>query len=177
MSGVDDAGPAGGLARLDACAAADAFEALLRCCGARRWAEAMAARRPFGDLARLRAAADEVFRTLGRDDWLEAFRAHPRLGDRDALRARFATSAWAAGEQAGTAAASEATLAALADANRAYEERFGHVFILCATGKPAGEMLAALRARFDNAPDRELEIAAAEQRRITHLRLEKLTSS
>ena len=108
-------------------------------------------------------------------DWLEAFAAHPRIGDLDALRKKFASTAnWCAGEQAGVAAADEAVLTALADGNRAYEARFGYIFIVCATGKSAAEMLAILTARLANDPEVELKVATAEQAKITRLRLEKL---
>jgi 2-oxo-4-hydroxy-4-carboxy-5-ureidoimidazoline decarboxylase len=164
--------------RLNAMSEEEAIDALLRCCGCRRFARELAARRPFSDAAGVHAAADEVYRALDRDELLEAFRAHPRIGDREALRAKFAgTRAWAEAEQAGALGASDDVLDALAEGNREYERRFGHIFIICATGRSAGEMLAALRARLPNPPERELEIAAEEQRRITRLRLEKLISS
>jgi len=167
--------PRDALARLNAAPAAEATETFARCCGSTRWAAHLARLRPFRDRAQLLSRADDAFAALERDDWLEAFRAHPRIGDRAALRAKFAsTRAWAAGEQAGALAASDELLDALARGNHEYERRFGHIFIVCATGLGAAEMLARLRARLGNAPDAELGIAAAEQRRITRLRLEKL---
>lgn len=149
--------------------------ALLRCCGSRRWADAMTVRRPFpSDKDVYRAAAD-MWAGLDRADWLEAFAAHPRIGDLDSLRRKFpSTAEWAGGEQAGVAVASDDVLRALADGNRAYEQRFGYIFIVCATGKTAAEMLAMLRRRLDHDPANELRIAAAEQAKITRLRLEKL---
>ncbi len=156
--------------KLDAMPEDEARAALARCCAARRWAEGMLARRPFGTTDALLAAADEVWSTMGRDDLLEAFAGHPRIGgDLDALRER-----WSAEEQSGVGAASEQTLRALRDGNLRYEERFGHIFIVCATGKSAGEMLALLCARLDNTPGEELRTAAAEQGKITRIRLEKL---
>src|SRR6185503_1116256 len=126
---------------------AAAHEALERCCGAARWIEAMLAARPFADRAALIAAAERAFAPLVRADWLEAFAHHPKIGDVSALRARFAsTAAWAASEQGGAATAAGATLESLAEGNRAYEERFGYIFIVCATGKSAEEMLGLLRA-------------------------------
>src|SRR5262249_5689370 len=108
-------------------------------------------------------------------DWLEAFAAHPRIGAVESLRKKFATTAaWAAGEQAGVAGAPETVLQALADGNRRYEGRFGHIFIVCATGKNAARTLARLEQRLANAPGEELRVAAAEQAKITRLRLEKL---
>lgn len=164
-----------GLERLNALSAADARMELLRCCGSSRWARAMASRRPFADKEGLFGSAREIERGLSREDWLEAFAHHPRIGDKEALRLQFAsTRAWASGEQGGAALASEETLEELALANREYEERFGFIFIICATGKSAGQMLGALRARLANTPDAELAVAAAEQSKIARLRLEKL---
>jgi 2-oxo-4-hydroxy-4-carboxy-5-ureidoimidazoline decarboxylase len=138
----------------------------------------MIAARPFGSRDRLFACAEAAWRDLGSEDWREAFAAHPKIGDQAALRARFAdTRQWAEGEQAGTLEATEATLAALAQGNQDYETRFGHIFIVCATGKSALEMLSLLRARLDNDPETELRIAAGEQAKITRLRLLKLLAS
>jgi 2-oxo-4-hydroxy-4-carboxy-5-ureidoimidazoline decarboxylase len=156
----------------------EAREALLRCCGASRWVDAMAARRPFPSAEALFAAADEVWAGLGSADWREAFAHHPRIGDKEALRERFAaTRQWAAAEQSGASAASEEVLDALARGNRDYEARFGHIFIVCATGKGAEEMLGLLRQRLSNEPEVEARIAAAEQARITRIRLERLLAS
>ncbi|MEO5987579.1 MAG: 2-oxo-4-hydroxy-4-carboxy-5-ureidoimidazoline decarboxylase [Candidatus Eisenbacteria bacterium] len=150
-------------------------EALERCCGARAWVQGMLARRPYGTALALHSAAEEVFAMLVRDDLLEAFSHHPRIGEVAALSERFASTAkWASGEQSGTDAAGEAVLLRLARGNADYEARFGHVFIVCATGLTAAEMLARLQARIGNDPSVELRNAAAEQLRITHLRLDKL---
>jgi 2-oxo-4-hydroxy-4-carboxy-5-ureidoimidazoline decarboxylase len=163
------------VASLNAMPSEDARAALLRCCGSRRWVEGIVARRPFASAAELFAAADEAWAGLGRDDWLEAFAAHPRIGDLDSLRKKFAMTAdWAAHEQSGVAGAGDDILRRLADGNRRYEERFGYIFIVCATGKSAAEMLDILLRRMKNAPAEELAIAAAEQAKITRLRLEKL---
>jgi 2-oxo-4-hydroxy-4-carboxy-5-ureidoimidazoline decarboxylase len=154
---------------------AEAEAALLRCCGSRRWVQAMLARRPFANAEAVWLAASEIEASLLRADWLEAFAAHPRIGDIDSLKKKFATTAaWAKGEQAGVAGAADEILLALAEGNRLYEQRFGHIFIVCATGKSAGEMLTLLLARLPNSPEDELPIAAAEQAKITRLRLEKL---
>ena len=162
--------------KLDAMSEREAREALTRCCGATRWVEGMLARRPFGSREALLAAADEVWAGAQREDVLEAFEHHPRIGaDLDALREKFAsTKSWSAGEQSAVSEADERTLQALRDGNVAYEKRFGHIFIVCATGKSASEMLALLQARIDNEPNAELAIAAAEQGKITRIRLEKL---
>lgn len=151
-------------------------EALARCCGARRWVEGMLAARPFASRTHLHGAADHVWWHLGDADWREAFTHHPRIGaDMAALRQKFgATAGWSAGEQAGAAAASEDDLKNLAQGNLDYEQRFGHIFIVCASGLTAGQMLERLRARLDNRAEDELRIAAGEQARITALRLDKL---
>ena len=160
---------------LNALPAEEARAAFLRCCGSSWWADVMAGRRPYRDEAELFAVAEGLWPSLSRADWLEAFAHHPRIGDVEGLRKKFgATRAWAEGEQAGAAEASEEVLEALAEGNRAYEARFGYIFIVCATGKTAAEMLALLRARLPNDPETELRIAAEEQRKITRLRLEKL---
>ena len=163
------------LEELNALPRREAHSALERCCGATRWVESMCARRPFADQAALLTEAERTWRSLGSDDWREAFADHPQIGDREALRRRFAsTAAWAADEQSSTAAATERTLAALAEGNRAYQEKFGYIFIVCATGKSAEEMLGLLEARVHNEPEIEIQIAAEEQMKITRLRLEKL---
>jgi len=163
--------------QLNEASAEDAAAALTRCCGATAWVRAMLAARPFENPAALHAAADACAGRLGEADWLEAFSHHPRIGDVSSLRARFAnTAAWAGGEQAGAATAGDDVLAALATGNREYEERFGFLFIVCATGRGAGEMLALLRERLPNDRAQELRTAAAQQLQITHLRLDKLLS-
>lgn len=122
----------------------------------------------------LDAARDEWW-ALDPDDWKEAFAAHPRIGDREALRNRFAeTRHLAAREQAGVDGAPEDVVTALAIANERYEQRFGFIFIVCASGLTAEEMLRMLHARLRNDPDAELRIAAEEQANITTLRLKRL---
>ena len=136
----------------------------------------MLAHRPFGDDAHLHATAERVWTTMQRADILEAFDHHPRIGaNLDALREKFSRTAdLSIREQAGATAASEADLSRLRDGNVAYEARFGHIFIVCATGKTAAQMADLLDARIHNDPDAELRIAAAEQAKITRLRLESL---
>jgi OHCU decarboxylase len=163
------------LARLNALDAAEAERELLKCCGSNAWARRLAARRPFRETRELWTAADEIWWSLDAEDWLEAFAAHPKIGGRRAAREQDAqASAWSEQEQSGARDAEQATLDELAEANRAYEEKFGHIFIVCAAGKTAGEMLALLRARLPNDASTELRNAAEEQRKITRLRLEKL---
>ncbi len=154
----------------------EATAAMKSCCGASRWVEAMVAGRPYHSRTHLHGHADHVWWHLGDGDWLEAFTHHPRIGaDPEALRVKFTdTAAWASGEQAGVAGADEETLEALAEGNRAYEERYGYLFIVCATGLSAEAMLGLLRGRMDSAPEFELRVAAGEQAKITHLRLDKL---
>ena len=155
-----------------------AAAALRRCCGAERWVQAMLAARPFESTAALHERASSVWHGLAAPDYLEAFSHHPQIGENlDELRKRFAaTHALSAREQAGVSNADESTLLSLREGNRAYRERFGHIFIVCATGKSAAEMLALLRALLPNAPEAELAAAAAEQAKITKLRLAKLLS-
>jgi 2-oxo-4-hydroxy-4-carboxy-5-ureidoimidazoline decarboxylase len=149
-----------------------------RCCDSSRWVGRMIQRRPFSDAESLFAAADEVWRDLSSNDWKEAFSHHPKIGDVKALRERFtSTHAWAEGEQAGAREASEQTLTSLAAGNAEYEKRFGYIFIACATGKSADEILMLLNRRLPNDPKDELVIAAEEQRKITQLRLRKLLSN
>jgi OHCU decarboxylase len=143
-----------------------AVATLLRCCGSSRWAAEMARRRPFADAETMLTAADEVWTGLGSADWHEAFGAHPRIGAGGA-----AVSAWSRAEQSAVTDASRHRFAAL---NRAYEARFGHIYIVCATGRSAADLLADLERRLGNDPARELGEAAEEQRKITRLRLIKL---
>lgn len=146
------------------------------CCGSTRWAREMAARRPFDSAQDLLSTADDVWETMGRDDILEAFSHHPQIGaDIDELRKKFAdTAAWSASEQSSVGGASDEVLERLRDLNQDYLDRFGYIFIVCATGKSAPEMLELLEQRIDNHPEDELDIAAAEQAKITKLRLEKM---
>lgn len=138
----------------------------------------MAQRFPFQNEEELFTVAEEIWFKLLPNDWLEAFAHHPKIGDMNSLRAKFAnTQQWAASEQAGVNTASEAVLHALAEGNAAYENKFGYIFIVCATGKSAEEMLAILQARLPNDHATELYLAAVEQSRITRIRLEKLLSA
>ena len=144
-----------------------ASRAFLRCCGSTRWAAQMAAARPFAGVEALAASADAIWRALAEADWLEAFAAHPRIGSSGG-------SGWSDDEQAGVAGAPEQTRRRLEEVNRHYEARFGYIFIVCATGKTADEMLVLIERRLRHRPGDELRIAAEEQRKITQLRLRKL---
>jgi allantoicase len=166
-----------GVRWLNALPAGQAEAELLACCGSREWARQVAAARPWPGFDDLAATADRVWAGLGRDDWLEAFAAHPRIGAR-ASAAPAGTSGtgagWSGREQAGAAAADAAVLAGLAEGNRDYQARFGHIFLVCASGRAAAELLDELRRRLGNDPATELRVAAEEQRKITRLRLDKL---
>jgi len=146
---------------------------LLKCCGSPRWARQMTAMRPFASVEAMMTAAAACWAALGAADWLEAFAAHPKIGVGGAKESA-AGDDWAAQEQAGVAAAAGATLRRLADLNRDYDARFGYIFIVCATGKSAVEMLDMLERRLGNDPETEIRIAAAEQQKITGLRLARL---
>jgi OHCU decarboxylase len=150
----------------------------LDCCGSRKWAQKMTEARPFVDDAELIKKAEKICQNLKAEDWLEAFAAHPKIGAKKAAPLQQAQSAtWSKGEQAGANMATETVLDALAEANRLYEEKFGFIFIVCATGKSAEEMLEICRARLSNASETEIQIAADEQRKITEIRLKKLLES
>jgi 2-oxo-4-hydroxy-4-carboxy-5-ureidoimidazoline decarboxylase len=191
---------------LNALSGEDAAVQFLRCCGSTDWARLMSGRRPFSTSAQMADVADQVWWSLDREDWLEAFAAHPRIGDSSTGRpvldtregygpsvsrvgvgphaeasgggapASLEKEDWASNEQSGMNAAGQDVRERLARANREYEARFGYVFIVCATGKSADEMLAMPEGRLSNAPSDELRIAAAEQGKITQLRLSKLLS-
>ncbi len=153
-------------------------EALARCCGATAWVEAMNDAFPMKDEAQLFEAANVIWYGLKHEDWLEAFTHHPKIGDVTALKEKFASTAkWAEGEQGAMKQATDAVIQALAEGNAAYEQKFGYIFIVCATGKSADEMVALLQERLPNAPDKEIHIAMAEQDKITRIRLEKLLAS
>jgi OHCU decarboxylase len=163
------------LDRLNALPPLEAAEQLRACCGSSRWVEAMLARRPFESVADLLAAADEAWRATGPEDWDEAFAHHPRIGARHAAAPVSTTArAWSAGEQGTAARAGAPARAALAEANEAYERRFGRIYIVCAAGRSAEEMLADIAVRMKNDPERERTVAAEEQRKITRLRLQTL---
>lgn len=164
-----------GVDAINAMSEKDARIALLRCCGSHAWANGVLEHRPYQSFRTLLEKSDEVWSKLGRSDWIEAFAAHPHIGDVESLRKKFASTAdWCLVEQAGVAKADETVLHELACSNHQYEQKFGYIFIICATGKSATEMLPILRSRLNNDPETELKVAAAEQAKITRLRLEKL---
>ena len=163
------------LESLNALPAGEASQEFLKCCGSVRWANAMTERRPYKTTEELARAASDVWWALEKSDWLEAFRSHPKIGEKKTADAVSQQSQhWSGQEQSGVRDANQDTIDALAQLNRQYEEKFGFIFIVCATGKSAGEMLVILRERLGNEIDAELPIAAAEQEKITELRLKKL---
>jgi len=166
------------LDRLNSLPPDEAKQEFLQCCGSENWAWLMVERRPFKDLDELLKIADAVWWSVAPSDWLEAFRSHPKIGEQKPEQATsFQAQGWAEQEQAGTRTAAQDILSALAAGNRDYEFKFGYIFIVCATGKSSAEMLAILRERLNNDAERELPAAAEEQRKITHLRLQKLVQS
>jgi allantoicase len=177
--GVPAAGSQGsGLNWLNSLPDKKAAAALLDCCGSQEWVRRMLAKRPFSNADEITRAADEIWDSLGRKDWLQAFRHHPRIGAKKALRKQSAKAGeWSTKEQSGVARASRDARTVLVAANRAYEAKFGHIFIICATGKSAEEIQQELQRRLGNDRETELRIAAEEQRKITRLRLEKLLAS
>lgn len=162
-----------GLEALNALSAAEACAAFLRCCGSSRWARLMAALRPFYTKQALLDAASDVWDALAPQDWTQAFAAHPRIGASLNAPAGEAAS-WSANEQAGAARADDDSRRKLERLNDEYEARFGHRFIVCATGLSGAEMLSRLKDRMGSAPAQELATAASEQAKITELRLHKL---
>jgi 2-oxo-4-hydroxy-4-carboxy-5-ureidoimidazoline decarboxylase len=156
--------------------AADLFtDKLLKCSGSKIWTDEMQRQRPFSTVEDLNSKSDTAWKKLTQDDWLEAFTHHPKIGDVENLRQKFASTAnWASNEQSGVNSASEETIKKLSHGNQSYKDKFGYIFIVCATGKSASEMLGLLEQRIDNPPEIEFENACNEQKKITQLRLEKL---
>lgn len=153
----------------------EAVAKLAICCGSSAWTKRMAESRPFSERDDLFQTAANIWFSLERNDWLEAFSHHPKIGDMETLRTKFQeTRTLSESEQSGVKEVSEEVLQQLAEGNRLYEEKFGYIFIVCATGKTAQEMLTLLEERLMNNPEKEMVIAAREQNKITTLRLEKL---
>lgn len=157
-------------------------ELLMQCCGSSAWVNKMLTVFPVEDLVELLEAAEEKWYECNAEDWQEAFAHHPKIGDINFLsselileKEKFANSAeWAATEQSGINNADENTLQQLKKANKEYQHKFGFIFIICASGKSANEMLHILKSRLKNIKEQEIKIAAEEQNRITKIRLEKL---
>jgi OHCU decarboxylase len=163
------------LQKLNQASEETAESALLSCCGSNNWVKKMIAARPFADFSELLNQAEQVWQNLEAEDWREAFSAHPKIGEKKASPNQSAQSAeWSKGEQSGAENAADGVKIELEEANRLYEKKFGFIFIVCATGKSADEMLEICRARLSNETDAEIRIAADEQRKITEIRLKKL---
>jgi 2-oxo-4-hydroxy-4-carboxy-5-ureidoimidazoline decarboxylase len=161
------------LARWNSLDAAEAVREALPCCGSHAWAVALVAKRPIADEASLVEASTAVWRALPEQAWREAFDSHPRIGQKQAVsHATTESLQWSAKEQQNISADDTATQA-LADANHCYEQKFGRIFIVCATGKSAAEILALLEGRLQNDHATELRESAEQQRQITQLRLNK----
>jgi 2-oxo-4-hydroxy-4-carboxy-5-ureidoimidazoline decarboxylase len=162
------------LARWNGLPREEAAREIFPCCGSGKWAAGMASKRPIQDELSLTETSDAVWQGLGESDWLEAFGTHPRIGEsRAEVDSVAQSSAWSEEEQQKAASADEAMKLALKWGNREYEQKFGRIFIVCATGKSAAEILEILRRRLHNDAATELRLAAEEQRQIMHLRLKK----
>lgn len=167
------------LTRWNFLAIAEAVSEILPCCGSHAWANGMVARRPLLDEARLLAASDEIWDDLAESDQVQAFRSHPRIAESRICNARELnvglprSAAWSEQEQQQVAEASDAMKTALVEGNREYEQKFKRIFIVCATGKSAAELLNNLQRRMQNDDDTEFQEAAEQQRQITEIRLRK----
>jgi OHCU decarboxylase len=163
------------LAELNELSPEQAEAKLLECCGSKRWAKTMSEGRPFPDVHEMFVKANEVWLSLRANDWLEAFGSHPKIGETKAATTQSSQEqGWSAQEQSGVASASSNVLRRLSELNRTYEERFGFIFIVCASGKSSEDMLSILNRRICNDRETELSLAAEEQRKITEIRLKKL---
>ncbi len=163
------------LSKLNKYAPKEAFEAFMQCNTSEKWCESMEKNRPYTDYQSILNSADEYWGKSTDKDLLQAFEGHPEIGDVSTLREKYRNTEKLAGhEQSGVNTATENTLQSLSQGNKEYKEKFGFIFIVCASGKSAGEMLTLLLARLPNSRKEELKNAAKEQRKITHVRLEKL---
>ena len=152
---------------------AEALEAMIACCGAKRWADGMVALRPIKSVLELSETADRIWATMLEPDWMEAFACHPRIGERKAAHASAKSTSWSQQEQSQTSAAAEPVMSLIAAGNALYEHRYGFTYIICATGKSAEEMLAILQRRLSSTREAELREAAEQQRQILQIRLGK----
>ena len=168
------------LDQLNRLSEADASAAFTQCCACTRWVERMEIGRPYESLTELLEISERIWEECDVDDYLEAFQGHPLIGDVESLAKKYGNTdpgsspGWARNEQKGMDSADPVVIQSLADGNKSYEEKFGHIFIVCATGKSAAEMLALLEARMPNDPKIEVMVAADEQNKITRIRLKKL---
>jgi OHCU decarboxylase len=162
------------LENLNHCDIKQAHIELLKCCSSSQWTEKMLAVRPYKSVSHLLELAGQIWSDLGEVDYLEAFAAHPIIGASKPPDNAKNTESWTSKEQAGMMSADEQTKLKLNTENQKYAEKFGYIFIVCATGKSASEMLELLRTRLENSPETELKIATGEQMKITNLRLNKM---
>ena len=163
------------LQELNNLSATDCHKAFLTCCTASSWVAGMVRNRPYRSAEELLKISDRLWAAVDMEGWLEACEGHPKIGDVDSLAKKYGDTRKMAGhEQSGMDNASMEVIRRLAKGNADYERKFGYIFIVCATGKSASEMLGILENRLKNDPEKELEIARAEQNKITRLRLEKL---
>lgn len=162
------------LENLNHCDIKQAHIELLKCCSSSQWTEKMLAVRPYKSVSHLLELAGQIWSDLGEVDYLEAFAAHPIIGASNPPDNAKNTESWTSKEQAGMMSADEQTKLKLKTENQKYAEKFGYIFIVCATGKSASEMLELLRTRLENSPETELKIATGEQMKITNLRLNKM---
>ncbi len=145
------------------------------CCTATRWVERMVENRPFTSVKQIQTTAASIWQTMEFDDFMEAFSGHPKIGDPDSLKEKFRSSKQLAeDEQSEVQNATDEVIEALAIANKLYERLFGYIFIVCATGKSAAEMLELVEKRLENEAAEELTIAAGEQAKITAIRINKM---
>lgn len=153
-------------------------EEFLKCCGATKWADLLSTQTPFNSKEDLFEKSDSIWQNMSKEDYLEAFSQHPKIGDIESLAKKFAnTKDWAENEQSGVNEATQEVIQELATYNEYYDNKFGYIFIVCATGKSAQAMLGMLKTRLKNEPDQELKVAVDEQNKITKIRLEKLINS
>ncbi|NQZ87917.1 MAG: 2-oxo-4-hydroxy-4-carboxy-5-ureidoimidazoline decarboxylase [Saccharospirillaceae bacterium] len=166
------------IASLNALKPEAAHLAFIQCCTANTWVERMVNAMPFSSVETLVSQADINWQGLTQADYLQAFEGHPKIGDVSSLREKYrSTEKIAAGEQSGVNTATEATLSQLKQMNDDYQERFGFIFIVCATGKTASQMLEILVKRFVNDRSEEIINAAEEQRKILQIRIEKMIAT
>jgi 2-oxo-4-hydroxy-4-carboxy-5-ureidoimidazoline decarboxylase len=165
--------PTEALVRWNELDAESAAGEILPCCGSHAWAQTLAAKRPFSSSQELFDASDAVWAELAEDDWREAFDSHPRIGQQHAHSATAQSLSWSSTEQSAAMSQDDAAKLALAEGNRQYEERFGRIFIVCASGKNSSEILDILQSRMQNSVAEEMLEAAEQQRQITQLRLRK----
>ena len=163
------------LESLNSLTSSEAMTQFKLCCGASNWVRIMENNRPFDSTDNLFQKAESIWFSLSTDDWLEAFIHHPKIGNIDSLWNKFHnTKSLSENEQFGVNDASENTLIKLAKLNQLYEDKYGFIFIVCATGKSSKEMLALIKKRLENNPETEMQNAVIEQNKITQIRLQKI---